>query len=164
MPLQPRVGHYRHGISHGPIVRKHARLLGFLLRRDVGRDQGSSALSAYKQEGSVVSGVSPELSARLQTDSGDRSAHTHNDRNPFASQVSLRQALRTLRAIRQRYATGREAHPVARFYTVQVALGYADMLWLTATIEALEKSIAGDASDEAADAAAQARPPDISGF
>jgi hypothetical protein len=47
---------------------------------------------------------------------------------------------------------------------VQVALGYADMLWLTATIEALEKSIAGGASDEAAEAAAQARPPDISGF
>ena len=111
-----------------------------------------------------MNGVSPELSATLQTDSGDRSAHRPNDGNPSARQVSLRRALRTLRAIRQRYATGREVHPAARFYTVQVALGSADMLWLTATIEILEKSIAGGASDEASDAAAQARPPDISGF
>ena len=110
-----------------------------------------------------MNGVSSELSATLQTDSADRSTHRRNDGNPSASQVSLRRALRTLRAIRQRYATGREAHPVTRCYTVQVGLGSADMLWLTATIEALEKSVAGGAS-EAADAGAQARPPDISGF
>jgi hypothetical protein len=79
---------------------------------------------------------------------------------PSESQASLRRALRTLRAIRQRYATGREAHPVARFYTVQVAIGCADIVWLTATIQALEKAIA-DATAEAAGAADQARPPDV---
>ena len=49
------------------------------------------------------------------------------------------QALRTLRAIRQRYAAGRNLG-YGRSYTVQVALGYGDMLWITAAIEALEKA------------------------
>ena len=48
------------------------------------------------------------------------------------------QALRMLRAIRQRYAAGRNLG-YGRSYTVQVALGYSDMLWITAAIEALEK-------------------------
>ena len=49
------------------------------------------------------------------------------------------QALRMLRAIRQRYAAGRNLG-YGRAYTVQVALGYADMLWIAAAIEALEKA------------------------
>ena len=57
----------------------------------------------------------------------------------------LQQALRTLRAIRQRYEIGRSASSdYVRSYSVQVALGYADMLWVTAAIEALEKAVAGN--------------------
>ena len=77
---------------------------------------------------------------------------------PSESQASLRRALRTLRAIRQRYAIGREAHPVARFYTIQVGLGCGDMLWLSAVIETVERAIAG-AATEATGAADQASPP-----
>jgi hypothetical protein len=52
----------------------------------------------------------------------------------------LEQAIRTLRGIRQRYETESGAcSGRSRFYQVQVALGYADMNWITATIEALEK-------------------------
>ena len=51
----------------------------------------------------------------------------------------LEQALRTLRAIRRRYETETKQAPGrVRSHTVQVALGYADMLWITAAIEALE--------------------------
>jgi len=82
------------------------------------------------------------MSATLQTWNGDRSVHRHNDGNPSESQVSLQQALRTLRAIRQRYTMGQDAHPDARSYSVHVALGSADMLWLTAAIEALETATA----------------------
>ena len=55
------------------------------------------------------------------------------------------QALRMLRAIRQRYAAGRNLG-YGRAYTVQVALGYSDMLWITAAIEALEKVSATSAA------------------
>ena len=50
----------------------------------------------------------------------------------------LQQALRMLRAIRQRHETGRG---VMHSYTVHVALSNADMLWITAAIKALEKAI-----------------------
>ena len=93
----------------------------------------------------------------LQTYDGYRSAHRDDNANPTESQVSLQQALTTLRAIRRRYATGREAHPEARFFSAQLALGSADMFWLTAAIEALEKSVAVTAS-EADEAAVQGRP------
>jgi hypothetical protein len=50
-------------------------------------------------------------------------------------------ALRTLRAIRQRYeAESRAGSERMRSHTVNVALGYADMLWITAAIEVLEKT------------------------
>jgi hypothetical protein len=79
------------------------------------------------------------MTATLQPWNGNRSVHRHN---PPESQVSLQQAIRTLRAIRQRYETGRSASSdYVRAYSVQVALGYADMLWITAVIEALEKSV-----------------------
>jgi hypothetical protein len=87
------------------------------------------------------------MSATLQTGNGDRSAHRHHDGNPSESQVSLQQALRTLRAIRQRYETGRStSSDYVRSYSVQVALGYADMLWITAAIEALEKAVAANSN------------------
>ena len=51
----------------------------------------------------------------------------------------LEQAIRTLRAIRQRYETESDAGSGRRrSFTIQVALGYADMRWLAAAIEALE--------------------------
>ena len=53
----------------------------------------------------------------------------------------LEQAIRTLRAIRQRYETESDAVSARRLsYSVQVALGYADMRWIAAAIEALEKA------------------------
>ena len=55
----------------------------------------------------------------------------------------LEQAVRTLRAIRQRYETGSNAgSDYVRSYSVQVALSHADMLWISAAIEALEKAVA----------------------
>ena len=68
----------------------------------------------------------------------------------------LKQALRTLRAIQQRYETGRNVDSdYIRSFTVQVALGYADMLWIAAAIEALE-GVAGAplGADSSTDAAA----------
>jgi hypothetical protein len=71
------------------------------------------------------------------------------------SQVSLQQAVHTLRAIRERYETGRTVDSgYVRAYSVQVSLGYADMLWITAAIEAMEKAIADSAPDPAVPTAA----------
>lgn len=69
------------------------------------------------------------------------------------SKSSLQQALSTLLAIRRRFATGYESHPGARCYSVQVALGSPDMLWLTVAIDALEQAIADGASEALAPAA-----------
>jgi hypothetical protein len=56
------------------------------------------------------------------------------------------QALRTLRAIRQRYETGRQVESgYVRASTVHLALGHADMFWVSAAIDVLEKSIADGA-------------------
>jgi hypothetical protein len=61
----------------------------------------------------------------------------------------LNQALRTLRAIRQQYETGSDAGSgCIRSYTVQVDLGYADMLWIAAAIEALEMATATTRNEE----------------
>ena len=66
----------------------------------------------------------------------------NGSRSP-ASQVRLEQALRTLRAIRERYEMGRNVDSdYVRAYSLQAAFGYADMFWITAAIEALEKAIA----------------------
>src|SRR5262249_54408870 len=63
----------------------------------------------------------------------------------------LKQALRTLRAIRQRYETGRDAGSgCMRSYTVQVGLGYADMLWIAAAIEALERATTPSGNEQGA--------------
>jgi hypothetical protein len=53
----------------------------------------------------------------------------------------LQQAIRTLRALRQRYEVERNVgSDYVRAYSVQVALGYSDMHWISAAIEALEKA------------------------
>jgi hypothetical protein len=53
----------------------------------------------------------------------------------------LQQALRTLRGIQTRYEVGSDAGSgYRRPYTLQIALGHGDMLWVAAAIEALEKA------------------------
>ena len=76
----------------------------------------------------------------------------------------LEQALRTLRAIRQRYETESAAGSGRRrSYTVHVALGYADMRWIAAAIEALEEApqgtLSADSSVHPAASALQPQPP-----
>ena len=72
---------------------------------------------------------------------------TRKDSRLQESQVRLQQAVRTLRALRQRYEVGRNVDSdYVRGYSLQVSLGYADMFWISAAIEALEKAIA-DAAD-----------------
>jgi hypothetical protein len=80
------------------------------------------------------------LTSLLHIRMGDYPAH----KTGMTVDHRLQQALRTLRAIRQRYETGRStSSDYVRSYSVQVALGYADMLWVTAAIEVLEKAVAG---------------------
>ena len=64
----------------------------------------------------------------------------------LSSQVTLQQALRTLRGIRHRYEMQRTAHPDV-LCTLHVALGDADMMWINAAIEALERPIAAAATE-----------------
>jgi hypothetical protein len=66
-------------------------------------------------------------------------------RNLPASRANLQQALRTLRAIRLRYEIDRRKSD-ARIRSVLVALSCADMQWVTAAIETLEKTIAEGAT------------------
>ncbi|HEY1874873.1 MAG TPA: hypothetical protein VGG67_10755 [Steroidobacteraceae bacterium] len=96
--------------------------------------------------------ISPQLRATLQSCAGARSAwcsqrrkprdaNWRDHKNPSESLLALRQALLTLRAIRLRYEIDRRSSDT-RIRSVLVALSCADMLWITATIEALEKAIA----------------------
>ena len=81
-----------------------------------------------------------------------------NGSRPPESQVRLQQAVRTLRAIRQRYEMGRNVDSdYVRAYSLQVALGYADMFWITAAIEVLEKAI-GDEAKSTDSVTAEAQP------
>lgn len=64
--------------------------------------------------------------------------------NPAENQMSLQRACKTLRGIRERYQTERSAHPGARFYSMHVVVDAGDMAWITATIESVEKVLAGD--------------------
>ena len=96
--------------------------------------------------------ISPQSNPALQTCGGVRSTWCSQQRkprstdwrdngNPVQSHRVLRQALLTLRAIRLRYEIDRR-NSDTRVRSVLVALSCADMLWITATIEALEKAIA----------------------
>jgi hypothetical protein len=70
-----------------------------------------------------------------------RDPNRRKETRPSESQVSLQRALRTLRAVRQRYETGRNAHADARFYSVHVVVDHGDVAWIAAAIEAVEKAI-----------------------
>jgi hypothetical protein len=72
---------------------------------------------------------------------------------PTESQVSLQRALRTLRAVRQRYEAGRNAHADARFYSVHVVVDHGDVAWIAAAIGAVEKAITAGAAEAAGPAA-----------
>jgi hypothetical protein len=86
-----------------------------------------------------------------------RDPNGHNETKPSEIQMSLERALRTLRGVRQRYETGRNAHPDARSYSVHVVVDNGDVAWITAAIEAVQKAIAAGAA-EASGPAAEARP------
>jgi hypothetical protein len=75
----------------------------------------------------------------LQGYDGGGSNQGRNERDPAESQMRLRQALRTLRGIRQRYKFDHAGRPDSYPPSVQVALGHTDMCWITAAIEAVEK-------------------------
>jgi hypothetical protein len=81
-----------------------------------------------------------------RTHNGAASHHTGNERTSSESQAGLQRAVRTLRAIRQRYQIDcmRNSHAGSR--SVQVALGDADMCWIGAAIEALEEALAAAAA------------------
>ena len=67
--------------------------------------------------------------------------------NPSETQMAVQQALRTLRAIRLRYEIDR-SNSDTRLRSVLVALSCADMQWITAAVEALEKAIASEPAAE----------------
>jgi len=102
---------------------------------------------------SPLNAMSPHLNASVQMCGGARSAwctqrrkprspdwRTHS--NPSESRRALRQALLSLHVIRLRYEIDCR-NSDTRSRSVLVALSCADMLWITATIEALEKAVAG---------------------
>jgi hypothetical protein len=62
----------------------------------------------------------------------------------------LQRALHTLRAIRQRYEAGRNAHPEARGYSVQVGVDRGDLAWINAVIEMLETNASDSAPGQSA--------------
>jgi len=147
----PKCGHER--LQHG-----YARriLLNLLTRR--------SNIEAYCVNCNVCwpipesdrRALYPQLILKLQACNGARSAWcsrrrmlrdpTRRDlRNLPASRANLQQALRTLRAIRLRYEIDRRKSD-ARIRSVLVALSCADMQWVTAAIETLEKTIAEGAT------------------
>ena len=72
---------------------------------------------------------------------GARLAQRRTEKNLSESQVRLQQALRTLRGIRRRHEIARARYLQPRFLTVHVALNDADMRWIAAVIDALEKAI-----------------------
>jgi hypothetical protein len=89
--------------------------------------------------------------AALQTDgvlpangqSRESRDNRRNDRNPSENRVDVQRAVLILRAIRQRYETGRNAHSDPRDYRVNIVVDYGDMAWISAAIEALEETVAG---------------------
>jgi hypothetical protein len=68
-------------------------------------------------------------------------AQRRTARNLSESQMRLQQALRTLRGIRERHEIARAGYLQPRVLTVHVALDDADMRWIAAVIDALEKAI-----------------------
>ena len=86
------------------------------------------------------------MNAVLGTDNDTAPDHSGDGTTPRDRQASLQQALRTLRAIGQRYEIDRMRNSDMRARVVHVALGQADMCWISAAIGALEEAIAAAAA------------------
>lgn len=85
----------------------------------------------------------------IQAYDGDRSDERRNECNPSESQMTLRRALRTLRGIRRRCTIDHARNSDAHSLTVHVAFSNADMCWITAAIEAVEKTITAGGAETA---------------
>jgi hypothetical protein len=85
------------------------------------------------------------MSATLGTGNGSAPDHSGKATTEPERQASLQQALRTLRAIWQRYEIDRMRNSELRARVVHVALGHSDMCWITAAIGALEEAVAAAA-------------------
>jgi hypothetical protein len=90
-----------------------------------------------------------ESQLRAAARQADRAWHNHSE-----SRVSVQRAVLNLRAIRQRYETGRNAYPDARGYRVHVVVDCGDMAWITAAIETLEETVVLGATETATPAQA----------
>ena len=84
--------------------------------------------------------ISPAMNAALQISNGPLSAQRRTKRNLSESQVRLKQAVRTLRGIRQRHEIAHAQYSESRLLTVHVAFNDTDMSWIAAVINALEKA------------------------
>ena len=91
----------------------------------------STSPPSYAGSSGAPTAANPQVSNRAKT-----------ERNVPESHERLQQALRTLRAIGQRYEIDRATNPDERSFTLKIALGCADMRWISAVIELLEKSTA----------------------
>jgi hypothetical protein len=96
------------------------------------------AITAMKGALQTREGAAPATAQRREA----RHAAKRNETHSPESQSSVQRASLVLRAIRQRYEAGRNAHPDARCYSVHVAVDYGDMAWINAAIEVLEKAVA----------------------
>ncbi|HVN46144.1 MAG TPA: hypothetical protein VMT66_13025 [Steroidobacteraceae bacterium] len=91
------------------------------------------------------------MSAVLQAPAGrPPDVRLRESRLTTGRDARLRRAAATLRAIRQRYETGRLACPGARSYSVHVAVDQGDMGWIAAAIDAVEEAVAAGASESTA--------------
>ena len=72
-----------------------------------------------------------------------RDPNRRSETNSSESQLSLQRALRTLRAVRQRYETGRNAHLEARSYSVNVVVDHATYT----VVPAIEEQVRHRATD-----------------
>ena len=103
------------------------------------------AISSSMNAATQMHGAGPATSQRSEL----HVANKRIDRNQAESQRSLQRASVVLRAIRQRYETGRSVHPHACGYSVHFAVKAGDIGWITAAIESIERAIAGSASEAA---------------
>ena len=107
------------------------------------------AISSSINPATPIRGAGPVSSQRRELPV----ANERIDRTQAESQRSLTRASVVLRAIRQRYETGRGVHPHACCYSVHFAVNAGDIAWITAAIESVERAIAGSASEAAGPAA-----------
>ena len=99
------------------------------------------AISSSMNAATQMHGAGPASSQRSEL----HVANKRIDRNQAENLWSLQRAAVVLRAIRQRYETGRSIHRHACCYSVHFAVNAGDIAWITAAIESVERAIAGNA-------------------